>query len=246
MATIQTICSDALLELGVLAQGETMSADVGDFMRLKLQRILNLWNAKRVTVYATVFQQFTLVPNTAPHTIGPTGATFTVTQRPVSIEAIGLGLNTSNPPVFLPLNVRDADWWQAQAVPALTSDVPTDFFYNPTWPNGQINFWPIPTAAYLVQLQIRTLFDDTLTLNQTFDLPPGYQEAITLTLAEQSARSFGKPMSPELKDAASMARAIVFANNDPTPRLSTLDSGMEGPGGGMRPSFNWLIGSDQY
>ncbi len=244
MATIRNLCSDALAEIGVVSEGAAMTPDQGDFMRRRLQRIVNKWNAQRCTVYATVFAQFTLTPNLSPHTIGPTGATWTVTHRPVSIEGISLGINTSTPIVFLPLNVRDADWWQAQTVPTLTSDVPTDFFYNPTWPNGSIYFWPVPTAAYPVQLQIRTLLDDTFTLDDTFDLPPGYQDALTLTLAEGAARPFGQALPDSLVRDAAMARAVIFANNDITPHLTTRDSGMEGPTGGNRPSFNWLIGAD--
>ena len=244
MATISTICSDALLEIGALEQGEAMPAATGEFMRRKLERLLNEWNAKRCAVYATVFSSFNLTASLNPHTIGPTGATWTVTQRPVSVEAISLGLNSSSPTVYIPLNKRDAEWWQAQSVPGLTSDVPTDFFYNPTYPNGSIYFWPVPTAVYPVQLQIRTLLDDAIALVDTFTLPPGYQEAITLTLAEKSARSFGRGIRPDLVTDAANARALIFANNDETPSIATADCGMSGPTqSGSRSTWNWLIGS---
>ena len=244
MANIRDICQTALEEIGVVGQGSVMQAEDAVVVRRKLRSLLNQWNARREAVYATTFPEFTLVPGTAPHTIGPTAATFTVTQRPVAIEAISLGLNSSTPTVYLPLNKRDADWWEAQSVPALESDIPTDFFYSATWPNGEINFWPVPTAAYVVQLQIRVVLDDLVDFDDTFDLPPGYHEAITLSLAEMCCRPFGRPMPPDLKADASTARAVIFANNDMTPRLATRDAGMEGPGGGLRPSFNWLIGSD--
>lgn len=245
MATIEEVCSQALEEIGVVGAGKAMSPEDGAFALRKFNRIVNQWNAIRAAVYATSFSQFTLTPNLAPHTIGPTGATFTVDQRPVSIEGIGLGLTTSNPVAWLTLNKRDEAWWQQESVPDLTSDVPTDFFYNPTWPNGEINFWPVPSTAYLVQLQIRVLLTDDVALTDELDLPPGYEEALILTLAQQCSRGFGRPVTDDLRNAAGMARAAIFANNDRTPRLATLDSGMEGPGtSGMRPSFNWLIGSD--
>lgn len=244
MATISTICSDALLEIGVLAQGEPMDAAMGEFTRRKLERLLNEWNAKRCAVYATVFSSFNLTASLNPHTIGPTGATWTVTQRPVSIEAISLELNTSSPSVFVQLTPRDAQWWQAQSVPDLSTDIPTDFYYDPTWPNGSIYFWPVPSAVYPVQIQIRTLLDDTLTLDLTFSLPPGYQEAVTLTLAEKTARSYGRAVSQDLANDARNARAIIFNNNDTTPRIATADVGMSGPRqGGTRSTFNWLTGS---
>lgn len=246
MPTIRDICEDALTEIRVVGSGSAMSAEDAALAKRKLQSMLNQWNAQRPAVYADVFAAFTLVPSLSPHTIGPTGATFTVTQRPVSIEAISLGINTSNPTVYLPLNKRDAAWWEAQSVPDLTSDIPTDFFYNPTWPNGSIYFWPVPTAAYPVQLQIRLVLDDVLAFNDDFDLPPGYEEAITLSLAEQLARPFGQPLSADLRQDAAMARAVIFANNDVTPRIATRDAGMQIGNGGMRPTFNYLLGVDTF
>jgi hypothetical protein len=242
MPTIRTICSDALLELGVVAEGLPMGDFSADFMRRKLQRIVDEWNSQRSAVYATVFSTFTLTPSLSPHTIGPTAATWTVTQRPVSVEAISLILDASNPQVYLPLNKRDASWWQSQLTPTITVDIPSDFFYNPTWPNGSIYFWPVPSVAYDVQIQIRTLLDDAFTLDTEFDLPPGYQEAITLTLAEKAARGYARPVPDDLIIDARNARAAIFANNDITPTLTTRDAGMEGPRGGMRSTFNWLTG----
>jgi hypothetical protein len=240
--TIRDICTDALTEIGVVGSGAPMDANDAEFAYGKLRRLINEWNAQRCAVYATVFSQFALTPSLSPHTIGPTAATWTVVQRPVSIEAISLILDSSNPDVYLPLNKRDAAWWQAQITPTIEVDIPSDFYYDPTWPNGSVYFWPVPSAAYDVQVQIRTLLDETFTLNSTFSLPPGYQEAITLTLAEKSARGFGRPVTEDLMSDARNARALIFANNDTTPTLVTRDAGMEGPRGGIRSGFNWITG----
>lgn len=215
-------------------------------MRGKLQRLFNNWNAQRYAVYATAFSQFTLVPSLSPHTIGPTGATWTVTQRPVSIEAISVILTPSSPAVYLAMNKRDAAWWQAQLTPTIEVDYPSDFYYDATWtvasPNGSVYFWPVPNAAYDVQLQIRTLLDNDLTIDTELAMPPGYQDAATLTLAEQAARIWGMPIPEDLERDARNARALIFANNDSTPLITTRDAGMQGPQGGERSSFNWISG----
>ena len=242
MPTIRAICQDALTELGVVGNGQAMDPNDADMARGKLQRIVNQWNAQRCAVYADVFSQFTLTPALSPHTIGPTAATWTVTQRPVSIEAISLILDNSNPDVYLPLVKRDAAWWQAQITPTIQVDIPSDFYYDATWPNGSVYFWPVPSTAYDVQLQIRTLLDDSFVLTDVFTFPPGYQEALTLTLAETVARSFGRPVTADLASDARNARALIFANNDSTPTLETRDAGMEGPRGGIRSSWNWISG----
>jgi hypothetical protein len=240
--TIRTICTDAAKELEAIGAGETLSADDASTFLGLLRRLLNLWNADRRAVYATAFAEFTLVANLSPHTIGPTGATFTVTQRPVSLEGANLVLNLTTPNVNTPIHVRDAQWWLRQSVPDLTSTYPTDVYYQPDWPNGKLFFWPVPTAAYDVQLMTRVLLSDTVDLNDSFSLPPGYQDAITLTLAEMSRRTFSRPVDPTLVRDASIARAAIFGNNDVIPRLTTRDAGMTPGRGGTRADFNWLNG----
>lgn len=245
--TIRGICTDSLMELGVLAQGEAMTAETGDFMRRKLERLLNNWNAERCAVYATTFTSFTLSPSVSPHTIGPSAATFTVTQRPVSIDGISLALPGAAPTVYVELTARDEAWYRAQTVPDLSTDIPTDFFYEASWPNGEIYFWPVPDAAYDVRLTTRVVLDDAIALTDSFSLPPGYQDAITLTLAEESAVSFGTKAVEAanlLAAHAQKARARIFANNDSTPTLATRDHGMPGRYAGIRSNWNYLIGAD--
>lgn len=243
MATILDLCTDALLEPGIIADGETPSAAQAQTVLKKLRRLLNNWNADRRAVYATAFVTNTLVPSLSPHTIGPTGATWTVTQRPVSVDGAALVLNTSTPNVFTPITIRDAVWWNAQTVPALETSVPTDLYYQPDWPNGQLFFWPVPTVAYDVQLMVRVLLDDTVDLIDTFTLPPGYQDAITLTLAHSLCRMFGVPMdvTADLREQAKLARARIWSNNDTATRIQTTDAGMQ-VSQGTRPTYNYLIG----
>jgi hypothetical protein len=242
MATIQDICKSALLEINVQAQGESLSAANAVFTLEKLNRILDAWNAEHAASYAQQFVTFTLTPSLSPHTIGPSPAVWIQTVRPVSIESASLILDSSTPSVYLPITLRDAQWWAGQQVPALETSFPTDCYYEPAWPSGNLYFWPVPTTAYDVELEIRRLLAQ-VALSDTFSLPPGYQEALTLTLAEQCARPFGRPLEPTLVRDAAMARARIFANNTPTPRLMTQDSGMPRKQSANFPTFNYLIGS---
>lgn len=242
--TIQDIVTDALLEPGILAEGEVPSADQSQTVLKRLRRLLNSWNASRRAVYATAFVTNTLTPSLSPHTIGPTGATWTATQRPVSVDGASLILTgISSPEAYLPITIRDAVWWNAQIVPGLETSVPTDLYYQPDWPNGSLYFWPVPTVAYDVQLMLRVLLDDTVTLASTFSLPPGYQEAVTLSLAESICRIFGVPMPvrAEIQQAAKLARSVVWSNNEEPTRIQTADAGMQ-PRKGDRPTYNYLIG----
>lgn len=240
--TARDLVSRALKEIGVLSQGETASAgDATDALDI-LNELLNEWNADGQAAYNVLFTSYTLVPNLQPHTIGPSTATFTVTQRPDQILGANIVLTNVTPAVRNPLNIRDAQWWLDQTVQAITSALPTDLYYAPGWPNGSLYLWPIPTTAYDIELETRLDLTDTLALSDTVSLPPGYRKALILTLAENLLTPFGRPGDANLSVRAAKARGLVFANNVTTPRLQTYDAGMSGGEARNRPTFNYRTG----
>lgn len=225
----------AFEEVNILGNGEVLTPEDAAFGLKKLNRIYDNWNAERQATWADVISSFTLTAALSPHTIGPSGATWTVTQRPVSIEGINIVVSG----VRTPVRPRDFRWYVAQGVPATAMAYPTDFYYEAAWTLGKVYFYGVPSAAYTVELQIRQLLAAfTLVLDVT--LPPGYQDALTLTLAENLASAYpGAVVTPQLTKDATAARARLFANNTRPPRLQTCDAGMPGGRGG---TYNYLTG----
>lgn len=238
---VAALCQDAAEELNLVMVGETLDANDAAVLVRKLNTLIDLWNAQREAIYAVQFAEFTLVPGLAPHTIGPTGATFTVPQRPVALDGASFILTTGSVPVYVPMAVRDAHWWDAQAMPALATSVQTDVFYNPTWPNGELFFWPVPTVMARVCLFMRAVLAE-VTLIDYLQMPPGYRAAITLTLAEDSAPAFGRDVPGVTTQRAREARAVIFGNNDLTPPYSTVDAGMPGHDTLRSSTRNWMTG----
>lgn len=232
------IITDAFVEIRVARAGDVIAPEMLDQGQRAANRILDLWNANRRAVFADTFTDFTLTPSLSPHTVGPSG-TFVVAQRPVKIDAAVLNLG-GTPNVFAPIDVHDELWYRALPVPAITSSVPTDLYYETAWPNGNLFFYPIPTTAYSVRLWMRVVLASITDVTATFSLPPGYQDALTMTLAERLASGNGQTASQDTRQAAKEAREIVFGNNDEIPDLNTLDGGMPGTGGG---AYNYRTGS---
>lgn len=235
--TTRELLQEAYEDLGILAPAQALSDEDADFGLKKLTRLLDSWNADRASVYATRFATYTLTPALQPHTIGPAASspTFTVTQRPVSVESANLVLTGG---IRCALTRRDAQWWANLTIPALSSNIPTDLYYSPDWPLGKLYLYPVPSAAYQLDLFTRVLLAD-LALGDTVTFPPGYRDAITLTLEELIAPSY--PPAQADHDGAARARARIMANNDVLPPLATLDSGMPGQShrGG---SISWRTG----
>lgn len=234
------LIKDALMEIGVYSQGETPSAEDAAFGLSKLNRLFDSWNAKKLNIYNVDFTSYTLTPSLQPHTIGPTG-TFTVAQRPVRIENASIILTTSSPSVRCPLNIRNDDWWANLRVRDILTTLPTDLYYSPSWPNGSLFLWPIPTAAYGIELETWTLLGQIANLTTSISLPPGYQDAVTYTLALTLCPAFAKQPDAVLVGAWQKAMQIIQSVNSAVPRMTTRDFGMP-MAGPERPFFNYLTG----
>lgn len=240
--TARDIVTAALQEMGALAQGETASAADADVAFKRLNRMLDTWNADKLYVYTTRLDLFTLTPALSPHTIGPTGATFVYAgARPEQVLSAGLIVSSGPPAVRIPIVTRDATWWANQTVKALSTDVPTDMYYDSAWPLGKLFFWPVPASAKQVELETVTRLEKLATLDTAFSLPPGYEDAVTLSLAEALGPAFGRGIDPELARQAREARVIVRSANAKTPRISTSDAGVPREGS-RRPDFHYLTG----
>ncbi len=236
--TALDIVTAAMTELGALSGGEIPSNDDQAWVLSKLQRLIDRYNARLTMIYNVNFTLFTLPAGPNPVTIGP-GATFDVNQRPVSIPTIGLIL-PGTPGVELPLNSRDQDWWANNRIKGLTSTLPTDYYYSQDWPNGEIFFWPEPTASYQINLQSRQVLGEFRDYANAFSMPPAYWDAIVYELAISLAPSFARPASAELLALWKTSIKAVQVNNISSPRLAS-DSPSQGNGGG-RPDFNFLDG----
>ncbi len=238
--TALNLCEDAAREIGVFGEGNSLLPADANFFLGVLNRLLDNWNAERAAVYASAFESFTLVPALSPHTIGPAASTptFTMAVRPVALTSASLILSGGSLPIYLSLTVRDSQWWAEQTTPTLSTSIPTDVYYQPDFPLGKLYFWPVPTVAYDVDLETRVLLAQVL-LTTDLELPPGYRDALTLTVAEQACRAFGRPVTPDLMMSASKSRARIFAVNDVTPNLVTQDSGMPS---GRGTYLNWRSG----
>jgi hypothetical protein len=241
--TVADIVRDAFIETGKWAPGEDVNErpDEAQWGFRKINYLLDEWAARRNFVYAQTFATYTLVPGTSPHLIGPDPTTatpgFVVPQRPVKVENATIVLNNVSPAVEIDLNIRDKDWWMREvSIKGLQTSQPTDLFYNPAFPNGELYFWPVPDTNYLARLELWALLQQFDSITDSIGgpnsdvgtLPPAYRNALMLSLAEQMLSGVNREKKILIPKMAARARKTVFGNNTKAPRMATRDSGLPG------------------
>jgi hypothetical protein len=229
-STIRDVVTSAYRELGIAPLVGDLPAELALLGLNTLNRILDSWNAQREAAYAeAITTGITFSASTNPHTLGPSGATWTFTQRPEEILSLSF---TSDGTAWTPIDIISRAEYDEITTPGLTSTHPNVAYYNRTWPNGSLYLYPVPTSAYAVELIAKRVLASVV-LGDSWSFPPGYQDAIQKTLKEElvAMPMFASAANAEIKDAAGKARAVIFANNDAPPRLTTADSGMPRGGG---------------
>ena len=91
--TALTLCTDAMMDLGIIGQGETPSAADIQLVLRRLNSMVNSWAIQSLTVPAVQRQVFPLIANKQTYTIGPGGDFDLPRPTAQSIQGAGLLLN---------------------------------------------------------------------------------------------------------------------------------------------------------
>lgn len=242
--TIEQLCRRALVEINAASAGQPVQPEILALALETLNMILDQFNATDQKLYADLFSTYNITANLQPHTIGPTGATWTYAiARPNLIPQAALILNTGATPYpRVPLTPLTYQQWQNLSVPGLATSIPNWFYYDPTIPNGSFYFYSVASTAYQVQLLTRQMLAEVVA-NTTFAQPPGYWNALMLLTAKALKSPLRKQWSQEQEQLLAQACLVAFGNNSPDLRLATADAGMpRGQATGRLQDFNWMTG----
>lgn len=202
-----------------------------------LNATLDSWNTERLAVPALVRAAFDLIVGKQTLTIGPTDADLTVAIRPPKIEAASILDITSNPaqPLDIPLKPLRPEQWQHVAVKNVPSTYPASFYYEPFFPSGILNLYPIPQVPNKLILQIWQLAGNYQTSADVISLPPGYWNALVWNIAVDLCPRWNKPLDPTTAARAKEYKAAIKRLNVPDVVLRC--DGALTPSGGR---YSWI------
>lgn len=218
------IIKTAMRHIGVLAVGETPSADQTNDGLASLGDVIGTWNNSSLLVWQSSVEAFVTVAGQAAYTIGATGNW--VTTRPVSI---GPSFATYSG-IDYPLQSLTYDEYNMIGLKTIQSSILSGISYVNDFPNGKVYLYPTPSTAVTISLDTATAITAPLLSSTTLSFPPGYSRALQWDLAIEIAPQYGMELTDkQLRIAASAKAAIKRANHVPV--VASFDAALGGGNG---------------
>ena len=205
--------------IGVLGRSETPASDMVTDGLATFNAMLDEWHTNNLTVYRIGSQSFTWASGQTSRTIGPTGDL--VGTRPNEIDHAFQRENS----VDHPIGTLSAQEYSAIADKTTTSTLIQWLYYDPTYPNGTLYAYPVPSVAASIQIKaLEPLQSFTASIDE-LALPPGYENAIVYNGAIELAGEYQRPVPNYVQSrATSSLRNVRRQNSRPVLMRSDFHS----------------------
>ena len=211
--TAQDIITSALVDCGILGQGETASPDDLSWGLTRINAIIDSWSVDRLTLYCVYQALFSLSANVQDSSLGPAGggATFTTIGRPVLIQTASIVLPGTT--IRFPMNMLTSKQFAAIAEKGLTGALPIDIYCDNQYPNLGFHVSPIPAASPQIEFYYWAALTQFASLTSVLAMPPGYIDALKYTLMLHLSPAYEKPIDPAILALAQSKKAAIQTIN---------------------------------
>lgn len=215
MATFTDIYTDVFQKIHYYAPGERVD-DADAEMALRVANdMLDSWSNESLSCYAILEQSVVLQPTVGQYTMGP-GGVVNGTRPLKLIEGQGAAYTMDSNGNRYDMEVVPRDKWNVVTSNTLVNaNVPIYLFYDPQYPLGYLNFWPIPNINWTAYWDSYLQLVDFSSVNGPINFPPGYKKAIQDSLAvEIWPYCFrNKQIDPLLVEIASRSKGNIKRTN---------------------------------
>jgi hypothetical protein len=217
METAGDIINGSLRLLGVLAEGETPSAETSQDALRAMNQMIDSWNTERLSVFSTQDQVFTWPASILSRTLGPSGDF--VGNRPILLDDATYFKDPSTG-VSYGIKMINQQQYDGIAVKTVSSTFPQVIFTNMTYPDIEMFIYPRPTRALEWHfISVEELSQPAL-LNTVLTFPPGYLRAFRYNLACELAPEFGVEPAPQVQRIAMTSKRNLKRINNPDDIMS--------------------------
>ena len=213
MTTALAIITGTLQDLGVVSAGSLPAAEDSADCLTRLNLIADAWLTEPNYAFTTTTVTATITAGTQSATIGPS-QTFSC-ARPTRLE-VGCYVRYGN--LDYPLEVIGQAEYNAMPLKSLNGPWPQFVHYDAGSPTGIVYFYPAGPGT--INLVVQTPVSSFATLATSVTLTPGYERAFRMTLSEDVADAYGRPLSAKYVRSAAMARRAIKRVNFTVPQLT--------------------------
>ena len=212
MASAGDIINGSLRLLGVLAEGETPSAETSQDALTAMNQMIDSWNTERLSVFSTQDQVFLWPAGLLSRTLGPSGDF--VGNRPVLLDDSTYFRDPSTN-VSYGIKFINQQQYDGIAVKTVTSTYPQVMFINMTYPDIEMFIYPKPFRDLEWHFISVEELSQPATLATELHFPTGYLRAFRYNLACEFAPEFGVEPTPQVMRIAMASKRNLKRINNP-------------------------------
>jgi len=217
MVSAGDIINGSLRLLGVLAEGETPSAETSQDALSAMNQMIESWNTERLSIFSTQDQVFIWPAGALSRTLGPTGDF--VGNRPVLLDDSTYFRDPSTN-VSYGIKFINQQQYDGIAVKTVTSTYPQVMWINMSYPDIEMYVYPKPTRDLEWHFISVEELHQPATLATALTFPPGYLRAFRYNLACELAPEFGVEPSPQVQRIAMSSKRNIKRINNPEDIMS--------------------------
>lgn len=143
-------------------------------------------------------------------------------QRPLHITAAYSRITTSGSTVDFPCEPWALENYATIGMKSQPGPWPKKVFYNPTFPNGTLIFWPVPNQNVEFHLWADALMQ-SLSLSSPLNMPQGYYLGLQWMLAELLCPEYGVPVSADIARFSRTFYRMLKTTNSRPPATAVMD-----------------------
>ena len=212
MTTAGDLINGSLRLLGVLAEGETPSAETSQDALFAMNQMIQSWNTERLSVFSTQDQVKMWPSSTISRTFGPSGDF--IGNRPILLDDSTYFRDPASG-ISYGIKFINQQQYDGIAVKTVTSTYPQVMWVNMSYPDIEMYVYPVPTKT--LEFHFISVEELTQPANLATDLafPPGYLRCFRYNLACELAPEFGVEPSRQVQRIAMTSKRNIKRVNNP-------------------------------
>ncbi len=225
MSTALDVITQALWDIGELAQGQSPSPEDAQYCLGRLNLFMDMLSQDEAFIYTRSTAAYQLSVGVGAYQIGPTAASPFNVARPTKIDlARILALVAGQYVGVKVLDIINYKTYVQYSDKTSTSIIPETLYYDNAAPNGTLYLFDLPSSGF-TKLELTSWVQlPQFTLTTVINLPQGYPELLVSGLSVSIAPGYSKTVDPVI-----VARAMQASQAIKNINRMILSPGMPSP-----------------